>query len=400
MAHIRVLCPMLTCLSASTIYPVSQPPIANGVLAVDEAGYVRGLYQPEQAISLNLPIKNHYAGALLPGFINTHCHLELSHLRGQIPQHTGLFEFVSRIMKNRAAQPSEIIKAMADADEEMYQNGIVAVGDISNQPISAATKLNSKIYYHTFVEAMGFNPAQAASIISSAQEILESFKPLKASIVPHAPYSVSDPLFAAISALAESQQENLISMHNQETAAEDAFFESKTGAFLELYKMLGLNLDAFKPSGKSSLQTTLPKLPKTKSLLVHNTQTTKADADFANSHHPDLYWCLCPNANLYIENTLPDVAMLSAANLKITLGTDSLASNHQLSILDEMQVLQKHKHIGFQDLLRWATLNGAKFLGIDDTFGTFEIGKQPGILLLEQFDNEQLTGASRIKRLF
>jgi cytosine/adenosine deaminase-related metal-dependent hydrolase len=390
---------MLTYLSASTIYPVSQPPIVNGILAIDEAGYVRGLYEPEQAAALNLPMKTHYDGALLPGFINTHCHLELSHLRGQIPQHTGLFEFVSRIMKNRRAEPSEILKAMADADEEMYQNGIVAVGDISNQSISASIKLNSKIYYHTFIEAMGFNPAQASSIISKAQQTQKSFTPLKSSIVPHAPYSVSDELFAAISALAEGR-DNLISMHNQETPAEDAFFESKTGDFLELYRMLGLNLDAYQPSGKSSLQTTLPKLPKTKTLLVHNTQTTKADIDFAVSQYSNLYWCLCPNANLYIEHTLPDVTLLAAASLKITLGTDSLASNHQLSILEEMQVLQKHKYIGFQELLRWATLNGAEFLGIDDTFGSFDIGKQPGILLLEQFDNEQLTGASRIKRLF
>lgn len=390
---------MLTYLSASTIYPVSQPPIVNGVLAIDEGGYVRGLYEPEQAAALNLPMKTHYDGALLPGFINSHCHLELSHLRGQIPQHTGLFEFVSRIMKNRRAEPSEILKAMADADEEMYQNGIVAVGDISNESISASIKLNSKIYYHTFIEAMGFNPAQASSIISKAQQTQESFTPLKSSIVPHAPYSVSDELFATISALAEGR-DNLISMHNQETPAEDAFFESKTGNFLELYRMLGLNLDAYQPSGKSSLQTTLPKLPKTKTLLVHNTQTTQADIDFAVSQHSNLYWCLCPIANLYIEHTLPDVRLLEAANLKITLGTDSLASNHQLSILEEMQVLQKHKHISFQELLRWATLNGAEFLGIDDTFGSFDIGKQPGILLLEQFDNEQLTGASRIKRLF
>lgn len=390
---------MLTYLSASTIYPVSQPPINNGVLAVDGAGYVKGLYSAEQAAMLNLSIDQHLDGALIPGFVNTHCHLELSHLRGQIPMHTGLFGFVSQVMKSRNAETPAIMKAMADADAEMYQNGIVAVGDISNQAISATIKHNSKLYYHTFVEAMGFNPAQAESIFSKAVETQESFKPLKASIVPHAPYSVSDLLFAAISALADDRT-NLISMHNQETPAEDAFFINKTGAFLDLYKMLGLNLDAFQPSGKSSLQTTLSKLPKTKTLLVHNTQTTKADVDFAMEHHPDLFWCLCPNANLYIENTLPDVTMLAAAKLKVTLGTDSLASNHQLSILDEMLALQQHKHIPFQDLLGWATINGAEFLGIDETFGSFELGKKPGILLLEGMNNEQLSGESRIKRLF
>jgi cytosine/adenosine deaminase-related metal-dependent hydrolase len=390
---------MLTYLSASTIYPVSQPPINNGVLAVDHAGYVKGLYSAEQAATLKLNIDQHFDGALLPGFVNTHCHLELSHLHRQIPMHTGLFGFVSQVMKTRNAEAPAILKAMADADAEMYQNGIVAVGDISNQAISATIKNNSKLYYHTFVEAMGFNPAQVETIMNKAKETQQSFKPLKASIVPHAPYSVSDPLFAAISALANDQA-NLISMHNQETPAEDAFFMNKTGAFLELYKMLGLNLDAFQPTGKSSLQTTLPKLPKTKTLLVHNTQTTKAEVDFAMEQHPDLYWCLCPNANLYIENTLPDVTMLAAAKLKITLGTDSLASNHQLSILDEMRVLQKHKNVPFQDLLGWATINGAEYLGIEGAFGSFDVGKKPGVLLLEGMNNEQLSEQTSIKRLF
>jgi len=390
---------MLTYLSASTIYPVSQAPILNGVLALDEAGYVKGLYTAEQAAAQNLHIDQHYAGALLPGFINTHCHLELSHLHGQIPQHTGLFEFVSHVMKNRTEQATEILQAMTAADAEMYQNGIVAVGDISNQAISATVKRESKLYYHTFVEAMGFNPAQASAIISKALETQESFKPLKSSIVPHAPYSVSDPLFAAIAEIANTK-ENLISMHNQETAAEDAFFINKTGDFLELYKRLGVNLDGYPASGKSSLQTTLPKLPKAQTLLVHNTKTNEADLAFAMEQHANLYWCLCPNANLYIENTLPDVALLAKGNRKITLGTDSLASNHQLSILDEMQVLQKHRNIAFQDLLHWATINGAEFLGIEDTFGSFDIGKKPGVLLLDGLNNEQLSGESRIKRLF
>lgn len=390
---------MLTYLSASTIYPVSQPALDHGVLALDEQGQVKGIYTQEEAKTLNLSVNQHYSGALIPGLVNTHCHLELSHLRGKINQHTGLFKFVSQVMKNRFADAREILEAMEAADEEMYQNGIVAVGDISNQPISAGIKQKSKIYYHTFVEAMGFNPEQASSIIAKAREILESFEPSSASIVPHAPYSVSDALFAEISAQ-NATATHPISIHNQETPAENEFFQSKTGEFLELYKMLGLNLEFYQPSGKSSLQTTLPKLPKSRTLLVHNTQTSTADVDFAKTQHKDLYWCLCPNANLYIEHTLPDVAMLHRQKLRITLGTDSLASNQQLSILKEMEVLQKQKETDFQTLLEWATLNGANFLGIVDTYGSFEIGKKPGVVLLENLQNEQLSSASRIKRLF
>ncbi len=390
---------MLTYLSASIIYPVSKPPIVNGVIAVDETGFIRGVYTPEAAEELKLRPVQHYQCALVPGFVNTHCHLELSHLRAKIPQRTGLFRFVGQVMQHRFAAEAQIIEAMEQADTEMYQQGIVATADISNQAISASVKRKSKIYYHTFVEAMGFNPSQAETIMSKAQETAASFSPMKASIVPHAPYSVSDALFELINARA-TETENLLSMHNQETAAEDEFFMNKSGDFLDLYKMLGLNIDFYQASGKSSLQTTLPKLPGTKTLLVHNTQTKQADVDFAKAQHQDLYWCLCPNANLYIEDRLPDVAMLDTEGLPITLGTDSLASNHQLSILAEMQTLQQHKDIPFEKLLKWATINGAAFLGITATYGSLDVGKRPGILLLEHLEGERLSAATKIRRLY
>jgi len=390
---------MLTYLSASTIYPVSKPPVKNGIIAIDEQGYVRGLYNPQEAQDLNIQVTAHYQGVLVPGFVNTHCHLELSHLQGKIPQQTGLFRFVSAVMKNREALAEDIVQAMATADEEMYKNGIVAVGDISNQTISASIKLQSKIYYHTFVEVLGFNPEQASAIMSKARAVKDSFAPLKASIVPHAPYSVSDPLFVEI-AVQGKEEDNLLSMHNQETPAEDEFFRSKKGAFLELFKMLAVDLGFFQPTGKSSLQSTLPKLPTTKTLLVHNTQTAQEDVEFAKAKHPDLYWCLCPNANLYIESTLPDVDMLHTGGVQLTLGTDSLASNQQLSILSEMQTLQRDKGMQFQIMLQWATLNGARFLGIEAIYGSFDIGKRPGVVLLEALEDEVISPSTRITRLF
>jgi cytosine/adenosine deaminase-related metal-dependent hydrolase len=390
---------MLTYLSASKIFPVTQAPIANGVIAIDEQGYIAGLYQPEEAKNLGLSISKNYNGFLIPGFINTHCHLELSHLKGKIPTHTGLFKFVGQVMKNRFAEDGEIIAAMQTADQQMFQNGVVAVADISNQAISKEVKKESRLYYHTFVEAMGFNPVNAGTIFSNALAIRDSFSPLSASIVPHAPYSVSDELFKNIAALSDTEP-NLISIHNQETAAEDEFFKFKTGEFLDLYKMLGLDLEFYHPSGKSALQTTLPKLPDSPTLLVHNTQTNKEDVEFAIAAHKELYWCLCPNANLYIENTLPDVLMLKQEGLTITLGTDSLASNNQLSILKEMQTLQDYKNLDFETLLKWATLNGASFLGIEATYGSLESGKKPGLILLENMEGEHITDLTTIKRLF
>lgn len=390
---------MLTYISASKIYPVSAAAIDHGLLALSPEGTIMAIYTAAEAETLQITPDHMYSGVLVPGFVNTHCHLELSHLKGRINEHTGLINFVGQIMSTRAAEASEIQKAMEDADQEMFDAGIVAVGDISNLSISKSVKLQSHLYYQTFIEAMGFSPTQVENIIERAEALKSDFAPLTASIVPHAPYSVSDPLMAAIAAL-NTSADAVISMHNQESPAENEFFQTKTGAFLGLYEFLGLDLGFYETPGLSSLQATLPKLPKTKVLLVHNTTTSQDDLDFAATANQHLYWCLCPNANLYIENTLPDVHMFQAAGLKITLGTDSLASNHQLSVLKEMQTLQEHKQVDFETLLTWATLNGAEFLGIDQQFGSFEVGKTPGILCLEQCDGLEISNQTTITRLY
>ena len=390
---------MISYLSASWVYPVSSAPLKSGVIALETDGTIAEILTAEEAESKNIKNITHYRGSLVPGLINTHCHLELSHLMGKIPTNTGLPGFVQQVMQQRAASADEIEAAMLKADAEMYANGIVAIGDISNQTSSKGVKLQSKIYYHTFVETMGFNPDKAIEIIKKAEDTKSAFAPLRATIVPHAPYSVSSPLFGEIFRTSGAEGES-VSIHNQETADENAFFETRSGHFLKLYEFLGLDISFFEAKGKSSLQTYLPLLSKAaKTLLVHNTFTNKNDLEFAKLTHPHLYWCLCPNANLYIENRLPDIKLLRNSELTITLGTDSLGSNHQLSVLAEMLTLQEQAAVPFDELLLWATLNGASFLGISPQYGSFEKGKKPGINLIQGMKEGRLSTESNIQRL-
>lgn len=392
---------MISHISATYIYPISGPAIKNGVLAVDAKGVIKGVYTEKEAKNRGINDIEHHQGLLVPGFINTHCHLELSNLKGKIPKGTGLPEFVKSVIKSRASDADELNAAMLGADIEMSENGIVAVGDISNQLVSKPIKVGSPVYYFTFLEIMGFNPAVAKEAMKRAKQFKTDLDPLPVSIVPHAPYSVSTDLFHELSTYA-AFQDGPISIHNQETADENAFFEHKTGGFLDLFAFLGQDIDFYEPSGKTSLQSYLPLLPpEVKTLLVHNTYTSAADVAYANSIHPNLYWCLCPHANLYIENTLPDVGMLRQSDLKITLGTDSLASNDGLSILSEMNLLQDRFDVPTEELLNWATFNGAEFLGIEDRFGSFEGGKQPGINLVDFIeDNGKVVLGDKVTRLF
>ncbi|AMQ01423.1 Amidohydrolase 1 [Pedobacter cryoconitis] len=390
---------MSSYLSASWVYLVNTAPLRNGIVAVSEDGTITGVWTAEEGEALNLKGIKYYDGVLVPGLVNTHCHLELSHLAGKIAEHTGLPGFVQQVMQQREAAEEEIQEAMELADREMYENGIVATGDISNQIYSKGVKVRSKLYYHTFVEAMGFNPGRAGEIIQRAVVVRDEFLPLRATVVPHAPYSVSAELFEEIKKVSGAVHES-VSIHNQETLEENLFFESKQGHFLKLYEFLGLDIDFFEAKGRTSLQSYLPFLSgDVKTLLVHNTFTSGADVVFAQGKHQRLYWCLCPGANLYIENRLPDVDLLRDAGVTITLGTDSLASNHQLSILAEMKVLQELKQVPFEELLSWATLNGAAFLGIEAQFGSLEKGKRPGVNLVKGLKEGLITAETSIERI-
>ncbi|TDG37738.1 amidohydrolase [Pedobacter changchengzhani] len=371
---------MITYFSADWIFPVSSPPIKNGAVAINSNGEIIEVCTEIEFKKLNIIIDK-YKGAIVPGFINTHCHLELSHLHGKIEEHTGLPLFIKSVLAHRQQTETEVTSAMQNADEEMYTNGIVAVGDISNVAISKSIKLKSKLYYHTFVEVLGFNRL-SAPIIEAAIQVKKDFAPLKASIVPHAPYSVSADLFNEINQVIDD--DDISSIHNQETKGENDLFENGKGTFADFFAEIDIAQSDAHNKGRNSLHYHLPLLNKNiNTLLVHNTFSGKADVDFANGVHEKLFWCLCPNANLYIENNLPDVNLLATENLKITLGTDSLASNHQLNILAEMQVLQIQKNIDFEELLKWATLNGAEFLKIEKLYGSIEKGKRPGLNLIQ-----------------
>ena len=110
--------------------------------------------------------------------------------------------------------------------------------------------------------------------------------------------------------------------------------------------------------------------------------------------------CLCPNANLYIEDRLPDIPLFMKHNSLIVFGTDSLASNYQLSILEEMKTIKKaFPYISTSEMLVWATSNGAKALAFEDNLGDFTRGKKPGVVLFENITDGEITRQSTSRRL-
>ncbi len=384
-------------ISAHWIFPVSSAPLKGGVIEVDEGGRIVALYEALEATARGIE-PDFYEGSIVPGFVNTHCHLELSHLKGAIAEKTGLPRFVSQIVALRDQEDWQSATAMEHADREMEAAGIVAVGDISNRLDSKRVKEKSGLFYHTFIELFTFDqPAKPA--MKNGQALKSQFAPLKSSLVPHAPYSVSEELLEAIRG--QQKTGDLQSIHNQETASENTFFQSARGELADGFAAKGLTIPKAGTGISTSLHYHLPLMnPSLPVLLVHNTFTDRTAVEYAVGTHPQLYWCLCPNANLYIEDRLPDIALLRKMGQRITLGTDSLASNHQLSIWEEIKTIRRFFDIPVEELLQWATLNGASFLGISSEFGSLEVGKKPGIVWLSHTAGEEVLQAEKVTRLY
>lgn len=373
--------------SASLVYTLAGAPLPQGTVTVDEEGTIIEVSSSRN--SMAIPGVTHFPESILvPGFVNAHLHLELSHLSGVIPEKTGIGGFIGDINRHRNAPEEEIIAAARKATVKMVRQGIAAAGDISNTAITAGVKKESSLEWFTFVETFGFHPSRAERALNTALEVWKAFVTLglQASVVPHAPYSVSDPLFEAIAALSP-EKSSILSMHNQESEAENLFFRSGSGPLREhLIHNLGLDVSHFQPPGTSSLEAVLPRLPAGKPLLlVHNTHTTAEDLQLIRKERPqgNTWLVLCPNSNLYIEGKLPPAGLFRSHSLPICIGTDSLASNNHLSVFLELVTLHRHfPEIPHGELFTWASLNGAQALGMGDRLGSLEPGKKPGLVLI------------------
>lgn len=321
-------------------------------------------------------------GVLIPGFINAHCHLELSHLAGKSETGKTLLPFLVDVVTMRETDEEVIQTAIREQDRRMWEAGIQAVGDICNKADTAVTKRESPIHYYSFVEFFDF--LQPDRTEASYRQYLPAYhaQPEPKSAVPHAPYTVTDGLYRRINALNTGTE--TVSIHNQETPAEEELFMNGGGPFAKFFDGFGANLDHFTAPGTPSIFYAMQQLdPRKRTLFVHNTLTTREAILAAQAWGENgVYWATCPNANLYIENRLPRYDRFLDTGTKVCVGTDSLTSNWQLSILEELRTISKYQsYVPFDELLRWATINGAEALQMDE-LGSLEAGKSPGLLAL------------------
>ena len=373
---------------------ISANSIFNGInflsqemaLVIDDFGLLKDIVKKTEIQSSEI---EHYDDIIAPGFVNAHCHLELSHLFSQIESKTGLIEFLKQVItKRNNFNKKEQEDAAIEADFKMWESGIVAVGDISNIDTTFKTKANSKIYYHTFIELIGLNPLHSETIFEKGLSLLKELENynLIGSLAAHAPFSSSKLLINKI-ANYNSSNNLAFSIHNQESEEETKFFAGRPSGINDLFAYLNIDINWFIPPKISSLLSYLDEIPNKKSLLVHNTFCK--EEDIIASKHKFINWCFCPGANLFIENTLPNYDLFLNHNQNWCIGTDSLASNQKLDMCFEASILlSKLPSISIESILKALTYNGAKALGIEDKFGKLIIGKNTGLNLIQHSDTQ------------
>ncbi|WNJ21147.1 amidohydrolase family protein [Pontibacter sp. G13] len=363
--------------------------------------------QPDGTISSLRPIRpedqpKHYSGALVPGYVNAHVHLELSGLKGKIPKETGMIPFITSIVKTRSGIGAEEMRqAMIQEMQELHREGVVCIGDISNDASSLEIKrAHPEVFTHTFVEVFGSNPDFAAKAFEKGRDLLAEFQQagLSASLTPHAPYSMSQELLTRLF----GQAQDLMSIHWMESQEEAELFRQHSGAFLEFYRMIGVEVDVSR--FQSAWEVFKSHIPQNQHLmLVHNTELNSTELTEIMSQVPQVHFCLCPRSNEYIHGKGPDPTLFLERTDRVCLGTDSLASNDDLGIFPEIQWLQCHfPEVSLHQCVKMATVAGAEALGQSDKFGIFAPGTKPGINWISGIDqgSVSLRAESQSTRLY
>jgi len=375
--------------SAQYIFTNNGPPLKRGIVSVNDDGTIAGVENSGGNLTERESVEFHN-GIIIPGFVNCHCHLELSHMKDLIHPKEGLSEFLKNFRDKREEGTENMLFSMAKADNEMYGSGVVLCADICNTRHTFDIKKKSRIKYINLIEVFGIDPEKADHRMDEIMKLYMTASDYRIPswIVPHSAYSLSLPLFRLLRAVTESNR--VTSVHFMETEGERSFLRFHDGPLMDSYRESELVPEVLETVGDHAAAVLDEITPSGNLILVHNTFTDRTTVKKVKKRG-NLYWCLCPNSNLYIEDQVPPVDLLLEEGCRIVTGTDSLAANDRLSILDELKTLHLYyPWVPLQELIRWATLNGAAALGEETRFGSIRRGKKPGLLLLQDIDLQKL----------
>jgi cytosine/adenosine deaminase-related metal-dependent hydrolase len=359
---------------AAWIFPVEGPPLTDGVLIVTDGKIVALESYRGQTID-----RDHGDAVLLPGLVNAHVHLDLGGLQGKLPPPRQFTDWLQQVIAyRRSAAAEEIDAAIASGIQESLRQGTTLVGDIAAGGRSAgwlrASPLRSVVYY----ELIGLSQTRGESTWSAAlgwlgqQAATDSFH---LGLSPHAPYTVGRWLFEQVVTYA-CHHGLPLAMHLGETTDEWPLLEQHTGPLRAFLQSLGVwDAASLLPGMQAILSALALHQP---SLLAHGNYFTSETFPLIGSSV-----VYCPRTHAYFGHPAHPFRELLQAGVNVALGTDSLASNPDLSLWEEMRFLaRQYPELSGENFLRMGTLNGARALGFDQITGSLVPGKAADFLVV------------------
>ncbi len=359
---------------AGSVHPVTAPPIEDGAVLVDDRGTIAAVGPhplvpaPPGARELAFP-----HASLVPGLVNTHTHLELTHLAGNNAER----EFARWIRALRtlkdATTPDEFARAAERGVRDAWVAGVTCVADTGSTgaPLEALARLGGRgIYYQ---EVFGPDPAKCSASMEELRRALDRLSPLASSrlslgVSPHAPYTVSEPLYRAVADLARRDALPL-AVHLAESRAETMLVRDGTGLFAEALRARGFVVRAHNCSPVQYL-VQLGVLASDNCLAIHCVQVDERDIDTLRQAGVGL--AHCPRSNRAHGHGTAPLAAFRRAGLRVGLGTDSVVSVGDSSLWAEAAAAG----LDGEDALRMLTIEGARALGLEREIGSLEVGKQ------------------------
>jgi cytosine/adenosine deaminase-related metal-dependent hydrolase len=320
--------------------------------------------------------------AILPGLVNAHTHLELSHLRDEVPPAPAFVSWIRNVMAARRQRPdprsAEILDAVDRALDESEACGTAIVGDISNTLVTFDPLARSRLAAVVFFELIRFKVADPRAFVADAAAQIERLVPterVRASLAAHAPYSVAPLVFRAVREIADRDAFMPCSVHLSESTEEVEFIQSGGGPWRALLEEIGVWDPSWVPPGGSPVQFLDeagflgPNV-----IAVHGVQMTAEDLERLRVRGTTLV--TCPRSNGHTGAGAPPLEDFYESGVRVAVGTDSLASAPDLNVFAELATMRAlAPSVRAGTLLDSATRQGSRALGFDADFGTIEAGK-------------------------
>ncbi len=326
---------------------------------------------------------------IAPGLINTHTHLELTHLLNSINYNGNFTDWIRQLVDIKRTWTEKSYRlSIEDGIRKSVESGTTTVVDISRNGLALDELIKSNIRKTLFLEIIDFNPDTVSATIDNFKCQIDNITPndlLSIGIFPHAPYTVSEKLYKCCKKTSD-ELDIIVATHISETKNEVEFLTKGTGHFESLLKEFDM-LKSWTHPGLRPIEylKNIGFLNKG-CILIHCNFLTDNEIDLIEGSESNVVFC--PKSHKYFQHEDHPFLKLKEHKINIALGTDSLASNDSLSILDEMKFLSKHyNEVKPQDIFYMGTIAGAKALGMNDRIGKLEPGYYADIAVIE-FEGE------------